>query len=93
MEIPSIENPHFLGTHEQRTGHVCGRGEPANVAGQEPSAGVGHAVLTVQQTEVPESHHPIHGVRDLGAVAEPRPGLFIEIVLDGKVRTGLPVEM
>ena len=93
MEIPSIKNSHFLGAHEQRAGHVSGRGEPANVAGQEPGAGVGHAVLPVQQTEVSESHHPIHGFRNLGSVAEPRPGFVIEIVLDGKIRAGLPVEM
>ena len=92
-EVPPIENPHLLRTQEQRTGHMRGCRESTNVTGQEPRPGVGHPVFGIQQPQVPERHHPIHGFRDLGAAAEPGPGLLIQIALDREVRTRLPVEV
>ena len=93
MEVPPIENPHLLGTHEQGTGHMTTGREPANVPCQQPCSRVGHAVLRIDQPEVPQGYEPIHPLRDLGAFTEPRPSLVAKVVFHGKSLTGLLVEM
>ena len=93
VEVPSIEDSHLLRAEEQRARHVGRRREAAHVAGEKPRPGLRHPVVVVDEAEIPERHQAVHGLRDLGTAAEPRPGLVIEIALDGEVRARHLVEV